>query len=369
VHILLDYRPALRERSGAGEYVHRLACALAAEGTDQIVLFSSSWKHRLDRSAVPGTDSIDRRVPVRLLNLLWHRMSWPPVEWLAGGRVDVAHSAHPLLLPARQAAQVVTIHDLDFLTHPERTAREIRRDYPALACRHAIRADGVIVPSRYTAGEVERRLGVPADRISICPGGHPGWPRRAAPVRQSYILFLGTLEPRKNLHALLEAYAQLVGRWPAAPELVLAGRETVHAESLKAAVARPPLAGRVRMPGYVPDAARRGLYEGAGVLVLPSFDEGFGFPPLEAMALGVPVVVSNRGSLPEIVGDAGLVVDPGDAGGLADALERTLRDEALAAALVARGLARSAEYTWEACARATRQAYQLAIERRRRRAS
>jgi glycosyltransferase involved in cell wall biosynthesis len=365
VRILLDYRPALRERSGAGEYIHRLARALAAAGTDRVTLFSSSWKDRLDRSAVPGAAIVDRRWPVRLLNLLWHRLGWPPVEHLAGGRFDVAHSGHPLLMPARHAAQVVTIHDLDFLTHPERTGKEVRRDYAALAPRHAARADRIIVPSRYTAAEVERRLRVPPDRLSVCPGGHPGWGPRPSGPREGYILFLGTLEPRKNVSLLLEAYERLLARWPEAPDLVLAGRETSHAASLKATAARPPLAGRVRMPGYVGDDDRRALYTQAGVLVLPSLEEGFGFPPLEAMAAGVPVVVSNRGSLPEVVGDAGTIIDPTDAEGLAHALERLLRNPTLAALAAARGLTRSAQFTWEACAQAVREAYERAVEARR----
>ena len=98
-------------------------------------LFSSSWTHRLAADVVPGATVIDRRIPVRLLNLLWHRAQWPSVEAVAGGGFDIAHSAHPLLMPSRRAARVVMVHDLDFLLHPERTQGEIRRDYPALAPR------------------------------------------------------------------------------------------------------------------------------------------------------------------------------------------------------------------------------------------
>jgi hypothetical protein len=121
LRILLDYRPALRERSGVGEYIHEIAAALMRRlgPSDALTLFSSSWKDRLD-ARIPGARVVDARVPVRLLNLAWHRLGWPPIERLAGP-IDIAHSAHPLLMPARAATQIVTIYDLDFLDHPERT--------------------------------------------------------------------------------------------------------------------------------------------------------------------------------------------------------------------------------------------------------
>jgi hypothetical protein len=153
VRVLIDYRAALRERSGVGEYTHQLVRALlrtfprtATDGLLDLTLFSSSWKDRLESlSDVAGASAIDRRVPVRVLNFAWHRLRWPPAEALAKAEFDVTHSLHPLVMPARRAAQVITIHDLDFLTHPERTRGEIRRDYPSLVHHHARRADRVIV--------------------------------------------------------------------------------------------------------------------------------------------------------------------------------------------------------------------------------
>ncbi len=188
MRVLLDYRAALRERSGVGEYTHQLVRALLAAPprpgvSIDLTVFSSSSKDRLQADPeLDGAQRVDRQIPVRLLNLAWHRLGWPPVERLAGGRFDVAHSMHPLLMPARDAAQVVTIHDLNFLLHPERTRAEVRRDYPALARSHANRADHVIVVSAFTKHEVSRQLGVPDERISICSPGRPAWePRPAAP--------------------------------------------------------------------------------------------------------------------------------------------------------------------------------------------
>src|SRR5262249_6871570 len=153
--------------------------------------------------------------------------------------------------------------------HPERTRAEVRRDYPALARTHAHRADRVIVPSRFTAGEVERQLDVPADRIAVCAPGQPDWTPRPEPPRRGYVLFVGTLEPRKNLGALLDAYERLLGdaaspvRADTLPELVIAGKAIETSAALLDRVGRPPLRGRARHIGYVDPVDRRALYAGA----------------------------------------------------------------------------------------------------------
>ena len=125
MRIVIDYRPALRARTGVGEYIHHVAGALAGRGIDDVTIFSSSWKDRLAPAAgdLAQARAIDRRVPVSVLNFAWHRLEWPSIESLTGRDYDVAHSPHPLLLPSRTAASVITIHDLHFMTHPERTSQ------------------------------------------------------------------------------------------------------------------------------------------------------------------------------------------------------------------------------------------------------
>jgi glycosyltransferase involved in cell wall biosynthesis len=363
--VLIDYRPALRQRTGVGEYAHQLAAALVPRlaPSSRLVLFSSSWKDRLPTAAVSGAETVDARVPVTLLNFAWHRLGWPSIERFAGP-IDVAHSMHPLLIPSRTAAQVVTIHDLHFLDYSDGTTAEIRRDYPALAAEHARRADGVIAVSEYTAGQVVSRLGVERGRITICPSGAPPWrPRDQAPVAGP-ILFMGTIEPRKNVATLLDAYQTLVARRPSTPPLLLAGGAGFRSETILARLATPPLDGRVRHLGYVSDPDREALYRSASLVVMPSLDEGFGLPALEAMTLGVPVVASNRGALPEVLGGAGVLTDPEDSTAIADAIERVLTDAELAATCAARGIARSRNYSWEASADALMTAYEQALARR-----
>lgn len=371
MRVLVDYRPALRARTGAGEYVHQLVSAYtASHPADDVAVFTSSWK---DRPA-PGTSVelgvrvIDRRVPGALLNFLWHRAGWPPIEWLAG-RADVVHAAHPLLIPATHAAQVVTVHDLFFLASPDRTSAEIRRDYAALAGAHTRRADAVITPSPYTQRLVIDRLGVAPDRVHVCAPGAPQWTtlgQQPNVPADGYALFVGTLEPRKNVGVLLDAYARHAGgHGISLPRLVLAGGAGPGAETWLARLRRPPLQGVVSHVGYVDHGEREPLFRGARMLVLPSLDEGFGLPALEAMSAGIPVVVSDRGALPWVVGDAGVIADASDADAWAAALARLKDDQRWALNRAAAGLARARAFTWGAAAEALGGVYADALRRRR----
>ena len=364
VRILLDYRPALRQRTGVGEYAHQMAAALARQkGThDSITLFSSSWKDRLAPDAVPGAETLDRRLPVRLLNFGWHRLGWPPIERL-GASADVVWSMHPLLMPSNTAAQVVTIHDLFFWDHPESTSREVRRDYAALAAAHAMRADGIIVVSEDTRERLLRRWRVPSSRITVCRNGAPLWPLRTEPSTTGPILHVGTVEPRKNVPALIRAYAELTRQYPATPDLVLAGR--VEDAALLTSDGTGATNTRIRALGYVSDQERLRLYREASMLVMASSDEGFGLPALEAMTLGVPVVAANRGALPEVLGDAGVLIDPDDASAFAAAMREVLENATLRRTLTERGVARSKLFDWDVSAAHAREALEAAAARRK----
>jgi glycosyltransferase involved in cell wall biosynthesis len=309
---------------------------------------------------------IDARVPVRVLNAAWHRLEWPPVELFAGA-IDVAQSMHPLMVPSRKAVRFITIHDLYFLDHRDHTTAEVRRDYATSAATHARRADGIIVPTEHSRRLIESRLDVDPNRIVVCSPGAPQWQPRDQPPTPGPILFVGSIEPRKNVVGLLGAYRQLVDRRAEIPDLMLAGRTVPGNEALLTPVATPPLKGRVRVLGYVSDADRQRLYREASMLVLPSFDEGFGLPALEAMTIGLPVIASRRGSLPEVVGDAALLVEPDDHAGLAAAITTVLSDAALRTRMVEAGLRRASEYSWGAGTDRLYAAYRDAIDRRRKR--
>jgi glycosyltransferase involved in cell wall biosynthesis len=360
LHILIDYRPALRQRTGVGEYVHRLTDAMLRQLTpgERLTVFSSSWKDRL-RQVPDGASRLDLRIPVKTLNFAWHRLGWPPVERF-GVAPDITWSLHPLLMPSRHAVRAVTIHDLYFLDRPEHTAAEIRRDYAALAPRHAARADLVVVNSAYTRGEVIRRLGVEADRVTVCYPGAPALPPRPLPPSAGPILHIGTIEPRKNVEALIRAYAELGRSRPHVPPLVFAGRSADRV-GLPADLS----AGRIEFLGYVEDERKAQLYREASMLVIPSNDEGFGIPALEAMTVGVPVVAAGRGALPEVVADAGILCDADAAADLAGAMGRILDSEPLRLDLRARGIERARAFTWQASAARLLAAFRSAHDRRK----
>lgn len=368
MRILLDYRPALRQRTGVGEYVHQLARALLdAQPTppDALTLFSSSWSDRMNAGELSGARIADRRVPVRVLNYGWHRWGWPTVEQLTGQFFDVVHAAHPIRLPSRTAAQVVTVHDLDFLRHPERTHAEIRRDYPALAPAHIRAADAVISVSASTAADIEALTGRPASTVTIAPLGRPDWPRREEEPADGVILFFGTLEPRKNVGGLLDAYEHLLaGRAAeglATPPLVLAGAPGAGADTLIARTQTGALRGHVEVAGYVNPDERLATYRRALALVMPSHTEGFGLPALEAMTVGVPVVAASRGALPEVLGGAGVLCDASDPLALSAALQSVITSRAQRDQMRDAGWRRALDFSWAHTATRTREAWAQAV--------
>ena len=216
----------------------------------------------------------------------------------------------------------------------------------------------MIAISQATKDDLVAHYGVPKEKIPVVYHGvEPRFrptPDPAVPARYGlpsrYFLYLGTLQPRKNLERLLQAYAQLSGDVPA---LVLAGAKGWYFERIAAAIAALGLGERVFLPGYVPDEDVPALLTGALALVFPSLYEGFGLPVLEAMACGTPVVTANTSSLPEVVGEAGLLVDPLRVDEIAAAMQRLLADEALRAELSRRGLERAGLFSWDRCARET----------------
>jgi glycosyltransferase involved in cell wall biosynthesis len=374
VRALVDYRPALRGRTGIGEYVHELARALTQlDGGPEVTAFSASWRDRIEPAVaadLPGVRIADRRLPVRGLTWAWHRLGWPPVEWLAGP-CDIAHSPTPLLIPTARAAQVVTVHDLHFLRPGAAGAGDPRQhDFPQLIHDHVRRADHVIAVSRYTAGLVERELGIPPRQITTTTHGAPRWAddvrrRRGSQVGRTF-LFIGTLEPRKNVGLLLDAYARLRSRRPDAPNLVLAGGVTEAGRSWVERARTAPLAPHVSVAGYVSEIDRHALFADARAVVVPSLDEGFGLPALEAMACGIPVVATPVGALPEVLGEAGTFAPPDAPDAWAAALEGCL-DDAWCRTQAARGLERARAFSWASTARTTLGAYQAAVEARGRR--
>jgi alpha-1,3-rhamnosyl/mannosyltransferase len=271
------------------------------------------------------------------------------------------------MVPSQRAAQVVTIHDLYFLSNPDQTDAEVQRDYPALVESHARRADAVITSSRYAKGLVMRAFDVPDEKVHVVRPGPPAWTARRVERTGpgSHMLFLGTLDPRKNLDVVLDAYEHLAEQGRILPPLIVAGGPGPAAARWLDRMAKGALRDAVTYRGYVTDEERETLVRTARGLLLPSWDEGFGLPALEAMACGVPVIASNRGALPEVVDAAGIILDAGDVEGWTLAISRLADDDEGAVALGAGGVARAHAFNWDEAADALRAAYLAAVEARR----
>ena len=357
----LDFRPALSRATGVGRYFQGLVGGLTElDAVNDYVLFSSSWKERPGKEQRPENFRlVDRRVPVRVLNALWHRMEAPPVDWLLGEEVDVAHSPTPLILPSRRGRAITTICDLFFLDHPDATEREIRRDYAALVRSHANRADKILAISDTTAKDVIDKLDVSPDKVVVI---HAGLDERFLagddpPEREDYLLTVATLEPRKNLPMLLDSLARLRQKGFSG-QLRIAGGHGTDTPRLMEAISRLKLEGAVTMLGYVDADTLVSLYRRARLVVTPSLWEGFGLPVLEAMATGTPLVASDIPVHREVAGDAALFAPATDAGALADAIERVWDDEPMRLDLARKGRQRASAFSWTESAKKAVELYQ-----------
>ena len=358
-HVLVDGTPLLGQRSGIGRYTAALLRQLAIR-TDvdvTVTAFTARGQVALRGAVPPGVVVRGGPVPARALRAMWQRFSWPPTELLAAS-ANVLHATNFVLPPSRRAHGVVTVHDLAFLDRPEHLNPQ-QRALPDLVRNSVARAAVVCTPSSAVAQQVSSRLDVPAQRIVVTPlGVDRAWFSAAAPTKAlrttlglppRYLLFVGATQPRKGLDVLLEAHASQPGLVP----LVLAG---------PAGWGQAPVtSSRVHSVGYLKETDLRCVVAGAVALVLPSRDEGFGLPVLEAMATGVPVVCSDLPALREITGGLATLVPPEDPAVLATALAST-DDAGWDPVGAAVRQAHAARYTWQACAAATVRAYRQACD-------
>ncbi len=312
--------------------------------------------HHLD----PGVPLAASRLPRSVLYEAWHRTGRPHVDRLAG-QPDLVHATGGAV-PATTRPLVATIHDLAWRHHPEAATRRGRRLFEAWLA-DSRRADRVVCPSEATRRHLAD-AGFADDRVAVVPLGTdpvPPAPDRARRLRDDHgldgpvVLWVGTVEPRKNLPVLARAVAAVDGL-----TLVVVG-PAGWGEDLSAALA--PLGDRAVVAGPVDEATKHAWFDAADVFCLPSLLEGFGLPVLEAMGHGTPVVTSTDTATAEVAGDAGLAVDPTDVDAVADGLRRVLNDPALAARLVAAGRDRAATLTWAATAEATVGVYREVLGR------
>lgn len=361
----LDLRLTYYTRGGIARYARRLA--------EQLPALAAQHEHiHFYRRGHTETFTVQAQ-RVECWTPAHHRLETAALSVeLLPHRLDLFHS--PDFIPPRFGARrfVITIHDLAFLRYPQFLTVESRRYYNDQIASAVRRAHAISADSHATKADLINLLDAPPEKIGVIPLGldthfHPRHPSEVAAtlarfnLPHGYVLFVGTFEPRKNIPALLRACAQLRARWQDAPPLVLVGNTGwLFEETMR-------LSRELKLDSYlhrlenIPEADLPALYCGAGVCVLPSHYEGFGFPVLEAMGCGTPVVYANASSLPEVAGQAGIPIDPDDVDALTEAIHRALTDSDLRADLIQRGLAQAKTFTWDGTARATLALYETVL--------
>jgi glycosyltransferase involved in cell wall biosynthesis len=377
MRIGIDYTAAVRQQAGIGRYTRNLIRTLARLDTEnEYTLFVAGgwaggdglglWPPNYRIRAVPITD--------RWLHILWQRLRLPIPIQVVTGPLDLFHSPDFVLPPVGCTPSILTVHDLSFLRVPQFFVPGFREYLEKAVSRAVGRAKRILADSESTRRDLIELLSVDPEQVTVV---YPGVEPRFQPVHDAetlervcacyclpehFILGLGTLQPRKNFEGLIEAFGRLLtgsGNTPELPalQLVIAGGKGWMYENILTLVERLGLSERVHFPGFVADDDLPALYSLAQVFAFPSWYEGFGLPVLEAMACGTPVVAASNSSLPEVVGEAGLLVEAApDA--LAGALARLVADRALRARLVLAGREQARRFTWEGAARQLLDIYQ-----------
>jgi glycosyltransferase involved in cell wall biosynthesis len=305
----------------------------------------------------------------------WTFLNWPPIELWLGDTIDLVHAAYLGYPIATRKPYVVTIHDLGPLTHPEFFSDTMPWIIKRSLKQAIAKAGAIICVSRSTANELENYAGknlqnlihIVHEGVSpefFVPGNAdslkslPGLPQAGTP----FILAAGKISPRKNVARVMQALSKITDQIP--HHLVLVGADGWDMEGVKKELDNPRIAGRVHFTGYVTDEQLRALYRSASAYVHISLFEGFGLTVLEAMAAGCPVVTSNVSSLPEVAGDAALLVDPYDVDSIAEAIQSLCSDSSLASDLAKRGRTRARTFTWERCAEQVACIYRNVVARK-----
>lgn len=365
MRICIDISPAVHHRAGLGRYAQELAAALLdADSENEYVAF---YHRAVDAQVDPPLDRLPQLTtnlatkPWRMSALLAHLTGFSQDRLFPG--IDLFHATDHLLPRLSQVKTIFTLHDLIFRFYPE-MHKPLNRWFLTLMMPRFLRvADAVIAVSECTKRDAVRFYGLDEGKIHVVHEGvnprfRPAAPEALSEVRRTYglperfILSLGTIEPRKNLTSLLKAYGAL-RETGSDFKLVIAGKKGWLYEGFFRKLRELGLEDEVIFPGFVPDGDLPALYSAADLFVFPSLYEGFGLPVLEAMACGVPVITSNTSSLPEVAGDAAILIDPNSVDALVGAMRTVLKSEQLRRDLQAKGQMQAAEFSWDTAARET----------------
>ena len=373
-----DIRPFLRQATGVGIYFKNLLFSLARiDNTNVYYLFSSSYKDRFRREDLPPftrSEFRDSRYPVKLINLLWHKVGWPPLDTFFNAELDLTHSPIPLLLPTK-GKKIVTVYDLFFMDFPDLVQGEARKNFSRRIEQSLHSADGILVISKFVKDQIVNRFSLNEDKIKVVYlGVDPDYSNKPSETHMEivknkyglpskFILFVGAIEPRKNLVKLIEALG-FIRKKPVDVSLVIAGKKGMDYQNLIRKIEDSQLQSKVLFLDYLPEIDLKALYHLASCLVFPSLCEGFGLPLVEAMASECPLVISRAPALPEIASDAALYFHPEDAEEMASQIITVLENEDKRRDLIEIGNHRVRDFSWKRTAENTLEFYKSVMKKR-----
>ena len=373
MRIAIDYTAGIRQPAGIGVYARNLVNAMLAEDKKNEYTLITSGRPTKEHTFPTASNVRGRSVfiPDRYLNILWYRWRVPLYANFFTGSADIYHGLDFVIPPLLgKARKVVTVHDLAFLQHPETAIPSLAAYLNKVVPESVAKADVVAAISHTTKQALIEHYQTPAEKITVIPCGiAPYFKRITDPIlleatrhkfglNRPFVLSVGTLEPRKNHLGLIKAFYEVQQSKENSAILAIAGGEGWLYEETLNTVKELKLEDKVRFLGRVSDLELILLYSLADVFAFPSFFEGFGIPPLEAMACGAPVITSNTSSLPEVTGDAAIHIDPHDTHALANAISLLLGDEQLRENLRQKGYVQAQKYTWSKSAHKTLSLYQ-----------
>ncbi len=361
MRVALELQPCGGQMTGIGHYTYELVRRLVPSETFQLQgnMFNFAGRHnnRALYNAVPFPVVEDKLMPYGVYRRLWQFM---PVGYeFFFGPADVTHFFNYIVPPRIKGKVITTVHDVTYLRYPETVNKaNLRRIREGIAYS-VERSRLIVTSSQFSKREIMELLKVPAERVAVIPAAASisDACMSEVPVTGPYILYVGAIEPRKNLQRLLKAY-ELLKREAGIPhKLVLAGGRGWKCKDIYRTAESIYGSQDVLFQGHVPEAEKNALYANAAAFVFPSLYEGFGIPPLEAMHWGTPVICSDAASLPEVAGDAACYVDPFSVESIAEGIWRVLSDKAYARQLVEAGRIRCRQFDWDASARKLEQIY------------
>lgn len=374
--ICVDFQAAVTQTAGVGRYTRRLMEHLgplaAAGNSGSVGLFYFDFRRTVEPPRIPGTRARPfRALPGRCMHAVWRFSPYPDFATLAGP-ADLYHFPNFTMPPLRHGRSIITIHDLSFMRFPQYAEPRNLRRLQAAIPRSLARANAILTISNFSAAEIAKTLAVDPERIHVTPLGvdsnfQPADPaaisamRAALGLERPYLLTVGTVEPRKNHPFLADVLESLDSAYDGC--LAIAGAPGWRTESILQRMRRSPRAADIRLLSHVPESLLPSLYSGADAFLFPSFYEGFGFPPLEALACGTPVISSDGGALAEIL-DTPAVIRPGilDADRWVTAVRDLLRENDTQRAIRRdTGRQHAARYRWDDTARRTWDVYRSVL--------